>query len=228
MESTVLFLAQFARFSIRTETEVTVHTHSQTNRHLHLCPARSDLWKFEFGFVGPLASNARWAGSISDQASGPAAEPVSKLWMSSLVLTFTKSKPSTARSATHFSMSAHHISSKGPQLQFDRHVKTSFENNFFRPTGEWEKRRQRHGSVQPQTSWISSGRACFFFFSLSKPSQSMRMVLAIRLFEFRSRKDICSMYAKLLRCTVYACEAALAMGKPQESGETPRISQSAC
>ena len=35
----LLFLAQFARFSIRTETEVTVHTHSQTNRHLHLCPA---------------------------------------------------------------------------------------------------------------------------------------------------------------------------------------------
>ena len=34
-----------------------------------------------------------------------------------------------------------------------------------------------------------------FFFSLSKPSQSMRMVLAIRLFEFRSRKDICSLYA---------------------------------
>ena len=73
-------------------------------------------------------------------------------------------KPSTARSATHFSMSAHHISSKGPQLQFDRHVQTSFENNIFRPTGEWEKRRQRHGSVQPQTSWISSDLACFFFF----------------------------------------------------------------
>ena len=70
----LLFLAQLARFSIRTETEVTVHTHSQTNRHSHLCPARSGLWKF--GFVGPLASNARWAGSISDQASGPAAEPV--------------------------------------------------------------------------------------------------------------------------------------------------------
>ena len=158
----LLFLAQFARFSIRTETEVTVRTHSQTNRHLHLCPARSGLWKF--GFVGPLASTARWAGSISDQASGPAAEPVSKLWMSSLVLTFTKSKPSTARSATHFSMSAHHISSMGPQLQFDRHVQTSFENNLFRPTGEWEKRRQRHGSVQSQTPWISSGLACFFFF----------------------------------------------------------------
>ena len=44
----LLFLAQFARFSIRTETEVTVHTHSQTNRHLHLCPARSGLWKFGF------------------------------------------------------------------------------------------------------------------------------------------------------------------------------------
>ena len=130
----LLFLAQFARFSIRTETEVTVHAHSQTNRHLHICPARSGLWKF--GFVGPLASNARWAGSISDQASGPAAEPVSKLGMSNLVLTFTKSKPSTARSATHFSMSAHHISSKDPQLQFDRHVQTSFENDFFRPTGE--------------------------------------------------------------------------------------------
>ena len=68
----LLFLAQFARFSIRTETEVTVHTHSQTNRHLHLCPARSGLWKF--GFVGPLASNARWAGSISDRASGSASE----------------------------------------------------------------------------------------------------------------------------------------------------------
>ena len=156
----------------------------------------------------------------------PAAEPVSKLWMSSLGLTFTKSKPSTARSATHFSMSAYHISSKGPQLQFDRHEQTSFENNFFRPTGEWVKRCQRHGSVQPQTSWISSGLACFFF-SLCKPSQSMRMVLAIRLFQFRSRKAICSMYAKLLRCTVYACEAALALGEPQESGETPRISQSA-
>ena len=65
----------------------------------------------------------------------------------------------------------------------------------------------------------------FFFCSLSKPSQSMRMVLAIRLFEFRSRKDkplkvkdTCTMHAELLRCTVYACEAALAMGKPQESG----------
>ena len=32
----LLFLAQFARFSIRTETEVTVHTHSETNRHLRL------------------------------------------------------------------------------------------------------------------------------------------------------------------------------------------------
>ena len=60
----LLFLAQFARFSIRTETEVTVHTHSQTNRHLHLdlCPARSGLWKFSF--VGPLSSNARWAAGI--------------------------------------------------------------------------------------------------------------------------------------------------------------------
>ena len=72
----LLFLALFARFSIRTETEVTVHTHSQTNRHLHLCPARSGIWKFGFQ---ALASNARWAGSNSDQASGPAAEPVSKL-----------------------------------------------------------------------------------------------------------------------------------------------------
>ena len=43
----LLFLAQFARFSIRPETEVTVHqvhTHSQTNRHFRLCPAAS------FGF----------------------------------------------------------------------------------------------------------------------------------------------------------------------------------
>ena len=37
----LLFLAQFARFSIRTESEVTVHTHSQTNRHLCLCQAAS-------------------------------------------------------------------------------------------------------------------------------------------------------------------------------------------
>ena len=146
--------------------------------------------------------------------------------MSSLVLTFTKSKPSTARSATHFSMSAHHISSKGTQLQFDRLVQTSFENIFS------THRRMRKKTSAPREctapnlmdfEWSSM----LFFFSLSKPSQSMRMVLAIRLFEFRSRKDICSMYAKLLRCTVYACEAALAMGKPQESGETPRISQSA-
>ena len=48
------------------------------------------------------------------------------------------------------------------------------------------------------------------------------MVLAIRLFEFRSGKDICSMYAKLLRCTVYACEAALAMGKPQDDRGNPK------
>ena len=57
------------------------------------------------------------------------------------------------------------------------------------------------------------------FSSLSKPSQSMRMVLAIRLFEFRSRKDICSMYAKLLLCTLYACEAALARGNPKNRGK---------
>ena len=50
----------------------------------------------------------------------------------------------------------------------------------------------------------------------------MRMVLAIRLFEFRRRKDICSMYAKLLRCTVYACEAALAMGKTPRIGGNPK------
>ena len=47
-----------------------------------------------------------------------------------------------------------------------------------------------------------------FFLSLSKPSQSTRMVLAIRLFEFRGRKDICSVYAKLLQRTVYACDHA--------------------
>ena len=69
----LLFLAQFARFSIRTETEATVHTHSQTNRHLHFCPSRSGLWKF--GFVGAL----EW--SIFDQVSDPAAEPVTKVCM---------------------------------------------------------------------------------------------------------------------------------------------------
>ena len=37
----LLFLAHFARFSIRTENEATVHTHSQTNRHLRLFPAAS-------------------------------------------------------------------------------------------------------------------------------------------------------------------------------------------
>ena len=87
--------------------------------------------------------------------------------MSSLVLTFTKSKPSTARSATHFSMSAHHISSKGPQLQFDRHVKTSFENNFF-PT----HRRMRKKTSAPREctapnlmdfEWSSMLFVCFFF-----------------------------------------------------------------
>ena len=59
----LLFLAQFARFSIRTETKVPVHTHSQTNRHLHRCPAQA------FGsFVLLELFNARRAGSTSDPA----------------------------------------------------------------------------------------------------------------------------------------------------------------
>ena len=42
----LLFLAHFAHFSIRTETEATVHTHSQTNRHLRLFPAAKTAWHF--------------------------------------------------------------------------------------------------------------------------------------------------------------------------------------
>ena len=218
----LLFLAQFARFSIRTETEVTVHTHSQTNRYLHLCPARSGLWKF--GFVGPsLASNARWAGSISDQASGPAAEPASKLWMSSLVLTFTKSKPSTARSATHFSMSAHH--------KFLRRVlscsliamcKPVSKTVFFRPTGEWEKRRQRHGSVQPQTSWISSGLACFFFHSPNLRNRwGWSLLSDCSNFEAEKTSALCTLNFYDVQCTPAKRRSPWGnpknRGKPQES-----------
>ena len=58
----LLFLAHFARFQIRTETEVTVHTHSQTNRHSHFCPG--------FGFsVGDRKFEGRTTGSSTDEAS---------------------------------------------------------------------------------------------------------------------------------------------------------------
>ena len=91
---------------------------------------------------------------------------------------------------------------------------------FFRPTGEWEKRRQRHGSVQPQTSWISSGLACFFF-SLSKPSQSMRMVLAIRLFEAEKTSALCTLNFYDVQCTPVKRRSPWGnpknRGKPQES-----------
>ena len=46
----LLFLAQFARFSIRTETEVTVHTHSQTNRHATLTSLPSTIRPLEVWF----------------------------------------------------------------------------------------------------------------------------------------------------------------------------------
>ena len=52
----LLFLAHFARFSIRTETEATVHTHSQTNRHLRLFPAAS------FGFSVEKFENLKVPG----------------------------------------------------------------------------------------------------------------------------------------------------------------------
>ena len=49
-----------------------------------------------------------------------------------------------------------------------------------------------------------SGMLFFFTLQTFAIDEAMRMVLAIGLFEFRSRKGICSMYAELLRCTVYA------------------------
>ena len=127
-----------------------------------------------------------------------------------------------------FDVCTPHISSKGPQPQFDCHVQTNFQKNFLQRThSKMRKKTSASQSIQPQTSCNFEWSCMLFFFSLSKLSQSMKMVLAIRLFELRRRKDICSINAKLLRCTVYACEAALALGKSQQSGKPRRISQSA-
>ena len=75
-------------------------------------------------------------------------------------------------------------------------------------------------SVQPQTSSWQFRVVLHAFFSLSKLLQSMRMVLAIRLFEFRRRKDISVPYVRQAS-TMYSVR--LRSGARQ--GETPRIGE---
>ena len=107
----LLFLAQFARFLIRTETEATVHTHSQTNRHLRLCPAAS------FGF------------SVGNRKLDASKEPGLDLCLSddqsvlhaSSVLTFAKSSSvSVTRFGSVSAVCVSQISSNGSQ--FDHHA----------------------------------------------------------------------------------------------------------
>ena len=104
-------------------------------------------------------------------------------------------------------------------------MQTSFQNKKF--SQDPQESEKKDVSVTECTApnllmAISDGLACFFFSSsISKPLQSMRMVLVIRLFEFRRRKDICSMYAKLLRCTVLRLRSGARHEETPRIGKTP-------
>ena len=115
---------------------------------------------------------------------------------------------------THFSVSTHHTFLRRV-LNCSLIAMCKVSKQFFSLDPQENEKKDVVSATEctaPNLSMaLSSGLAILFYFSLSKPLHSMRMVLAIRLFEFRRRKDIGSMYAKLLRCTVYACEASLAI-----------------
>ena len=106
----LLFLAQFARFLIRTETEATVHTHSQTNRHLRLCPAAS------FGF---RVRNRKFEASKVPGLDLCPSDEQSVLDDASSVPTFAKSSSAT-RFGSVFAVCVSQISSNGSQ--FDHHA----------------------------------------------------------------------------------------------------------
>ena len=189
-----------------------VYTHSQTNRHLHLCPARPGLWKF--GFVGALALKGRvdfWPGQRLSQW----AKCECRAWCSLLrkVNLFTDILPgftfnngvlrlpaivllNTTFSIKRlqedeelrcwkltfhrevrdplFDVCTPHISPKGPQLQFDRDVQTSFQNKLISqdPQENEKKRRYRHRVYGLRPPYGNFKWSSMLFFSLSKPSQS--------------------------------------------------------
>ena len=162
------------------------------------------------------------------------------------MLTFSKTSI-----VTKLSLSAH--PSKGPQfLPFNPNpwtvlglIDMAFEikkKKKKKITGsEGERRKTQHCKLTLNASnskrivifmAVSTGSHSACCFSHSTPSRSMSLmegckVDAIRLFEFQRRKDTCTMYAELLRCTGYTWIAALTQGKSQESGNPRRVSQSA-
>ena len=94
---------------IRTETEATVHTHSQTNHHLRLCPAAS------FGFS---VGNRKFEASKVPGLDLCPSDDQSVLRATS-VLTFAKSSSVTCFGSV-FAVCVSHISSNGSQ--FDHHT----------------------------------------------------------------------------------------------------------
>ena len=159
-----LFLAQFAHFSIRTETEVTVHTHSQTNRHLHLWPARSSSGLWKPGFVGAQMlegpdQSLTWPGQRLSQWPNCAC----RAWCSRLRKVNLPPWPTMV-----YGVCAPHISSKGPQLQFDRHVQTGFQNkiSFHRTLRRTRKKKTLSvpQSLPLQTSCWQFRVVCHAFF----------------------------------------------------------------
>ena len=143
-----------------------------------------------------------------------------------------------------FVVCAPQISLKGPQFlwtqpefldcpRFDRY---GFRQKKIYRTPEAKEKKAQHCQLAPKASnaecvvvfmAVSSCPCRASCFSHSRPSRSTRMVDAIRLFEFRRRRNSCSMYARVLRCTGYTWRVALTKGKPQESGNPHQTSQSA-
>ena len=142
-----------------------------------------------------------------------------------------------------FVVCAPQISLKGPQFlwtqpefldcpRFDRYGFRQ-KKNLQDPGGKRKKKAQHchwvgskgieRGMCRPLHGSFELSLQSKLLFTLQSPDLRDRqawgsVVDAIRLFEFRRRRNSCSMYARVLRCTGYTWRAALTKGKPQESG----------
>ena len=198
----LLILAHFVRFSIRTEIEVTVHTHSQTNRQgsaqlvsvLEIESSKVDLPSLDLWSVTKVCMQR----SVPHVCENLPRSPFCCLRITDFVDLFSvwlprgfwnvaqKPKENQGGAALHSSSVSHRVYRSKLIESYRARSSMTISSSpcrgycFHTP------------HLRDRQWWRST---CMFHF--------------IRLFKFRKRKSICSLYAKLLRCTVYDQEAAL-------------------